>query len=137
MIFPFPTHYDFPIPISPLCLTSHFMCAQFFHMVSIDVPAGVGAPPLNTATNVIMALLKFVVLYSMPKFHDCTTLYNNMVSVCKNIYITPYILWNKSSTLYACWFDGLEDVHHTLSFQSLQLGMDADEGPSATNTITE
>ena len=37
-----------PIPISPLCLTSHFMCVQLFHMVSIDVPAGVGAPPLNT-----------------------------------------------------------------------------------------
>ena len=29
-------------------LTSHFMCVQFFHMVDIDVPAGVGAPPLNT-----------------------------------------------------------------------------------------
>ena len=40
-----------PIPISPLRLTSHFMCAQFFHMVSIDVPAGVGAPPLNTTSN--------------------------------------------------------------------------------------
>ena len=24
------------------------MCVQFFHMVDIDVPAGVGAPPLNT-----------------------------------------------------------------------------------------
>ena len=28
------------------------MCAQFFHMVSIDVPAGVGAPPLNATTSV-------------------------------------------------------------------------------------
>ena len=34
-----------PIPISQLCLTSHFMCVQSFHMVNIDVPAGVGAPP--------------------------------------------------------------------------------------------
>ena len=25
------------------------MCVQFFHMVNINVPAGVGAPPLNTA----------------------------------------------------------------------------------------
>jgi len=24
------------------------MCVQIFHMVSIDVPAGVGAPPLDT-----------------------------------------------------------------------------------------
>ena len=24
------------------------MCIQIFHMVNIDVPAGVGAPPLNT-----------------------------------------------------------------------------------------
>ena len=27
------------------------MCVQFFHMVSIDVPAGVGAPPLNTTSE--------------------------------------------------------------------------------------
>ena len=36
------------MPHSPLCLTSHFMCVQIFHMVNIDVPAGVGAPPLDT-----------------------------------------------------------------------------------------
>ena len=34
----------------PLCLTSHFMCVQSFHMVSIDVPASVGAPPLDTTS---------------------------------------------------------------------------------------
>ena len=27
------------------------MCVQFFHMVSIDVPAGVGALPLNTTSE--------------------------------------------------------------------------------------
>ena len=27
------------------------MCVQFFHMVNIDVPAGVGAPPLNTTSE--------------------------------------------------------------------------------------
>ena len=26
------------------------MCAQIFHMVNIDVPAGVGAPPLDTTS---------------------------------------------------------------------------------------
>ena len=34
------------IPTSQLC--SHFMCVQCFHMVNIDVPAGVHAPPLDT-----------------------------------------------------------------------------------------
>ena len=32
----------------PIMFTS---CVQFFHMVSIDVPAGVGAPPLNTTSH--------------------------------------------------------------------------------------
>ena len=27
------------------------MCVQSFHMVNIDVPAGVGAPPLDTHTR--------------------------------------------------------------------------------------
>ena len=27
------------------------MCVQFFHMVSIDEPAGVGAPSLNTTSH--------------------------------------------------------------------------------------
>ena len=27
------------------------MCVQSFHMVNIDVPAGVGAPPLNTTAE--------------------------------------------------------------------------------------
>ena len=48
---PHPLSHKCPIPISPLCLTSHFMCVQFFHIVSIDVPAGVGAPPLNTTSG--------------------------------------------------------------------------------------
>ena len=45
-----PTHevIECPIPISPLCLTSHFICVQIFHMVNVDVPASVGTPPLNT-----------------------------------------------------------------------------------------
>jgi len=32
-------------------VTSHFVCVQSFHMVNIDVPAGVGAPPLDTHHN--------------------------------------------------------------------------------------
>ena len=47
--------HECPIPISLLCLTSHFMCVQFFHVVSIDVPAGVGAPPLNTTSSCMMS----------------------------------------------------------------------------------
>ena len=35
------------IPISPLSLTSQFMCVQIFHM-NMDMPASVGAPPLDT-----------------------------------------------------------------------------------------
>ena len=37
-----------PIPIIPLPLTLNFMCAQNFHMVNSDVPAGVGVPALDT-----------------------------------------------------------------------------------------
>ena len=29
-------------------LTSHFMCVQIFHMMTINVPANVGVPPLDT-----------------------------------------------------------------------------------------
>ena len=40
-----------PIPISPLCLTSHFMCAQIVYMVNIDVPASVGGLVLPHSTH--------------------------------------------------------------------------------------
>ena len=40
-------------------------------------------------------------------------------------------------TLSARKFDELEEVHHSLSLQPLQLCMDANEGPSTTNPITE
>ena len=40
-------NHKYLIPISPLCLTSHFMCLQICHMVNVDVPPGVGAPPLD------------------------------------------------------------------------------------------
>ena len=45
---PYPLSHKWPIPIYQLCLISHFMCVQNFHMVNIDVPAGAGAPPLDT-----------------------------------------------------------------------------------------
>ena len=32
----------------PIMLTLHFMCVHIFDMVNIDVPGGVGAPPLDT-----------------------------------------------------------------------------------------
>ena len=44
---PHPLNHKCPIPIS-LCLTSHFVCVESFHVVNINVPAGVGAPPLDT-----------------------------------------------------------------------------------------
>ena len=38
--------------------------------------------------------------------------------------------------LYACRLYGLEEVDHSLSFQSLQLSMDTDERSSTTHTVT-
>ena len=49
---------------------------------------------------------------------------------------TTYNVGNKPRPLYACRLDGLEEVDHTLSFQSLQLSMDTDECASTTNTVT-
>ena len=40
------------------------------------------------------------------------------------------------STVDASGLDVLEDVNHSLCLQALQLGMDTDEGTSATHTIT-
>ena len=40
------------------------MCVQIFHMVNIDVPAGVGAPPLDTTTYCDMQ-------YHLP-LHGCS-----------------------------------------------------------------
>ena len=31
----------------PIMFISHFMCVQILHITNSDVPAGVGAPPLN------------------------------------------------------------------------------------------
>ena len=53
------------------------------------------------------------------------------------ILIKPYHIRHKLRLLYASRFDGLEEINHSLSFQSLQLSMDADESTSATNSITE
>ena len=36
-----------PIPIFPLCLTSHFVCGKSFQIMNIDVPASGGAPPFD------------------------------------------------------------------------------------------
>ena len=32
------------------------MCVQSFHMVNIDVPAGVGAPPLDTQLSIVYTI---------------------------------------------------------------------------------
>ena len=49
---PHPLSHKYPIPISQLCL------------VNTDVPAGVGAPPLNTTRYLPMALLHSAWLYN-------------------------------------------------------------------------
>ena len=46
-----------------------------------------------------------------------------------------YHIWNESCSLYASRLDALEEIDYSLSFQSLQLGMDADECTSTTNAI--
>ena len=48
---------------------------DFFHMVSIDVPAGVGASPLNTTSTVSYSVykkyrLKFASLLEIMYFRD-------------------------------------------------------------------
>ena len=48
-----PTHLSHNFPYgewgtAPLCLTSNRMCAQYFHIININEPAGVGAPTLDT-----------------------------------------------------------------------------------------
>jgi hypothetical protein len=47
-----------------------------------------------------------------------------------------YHIRNQPRPLYASRLDGLEEIDHSLSFQPLQLSMDADECTSTTNTIT-
>ena len=38
----------FPYP----CLTSNFACAEYFRIMNIHVPAGVGAPQLDTQLQI-------------------------------------------------------------------------------------
>ena len=44
---------------------------------------------------------------------------------------------DESTSLNTSRLNGLENVNHTLCLQSLQLGVDTDESPCSTNTITE
>ena len=37
------------------------MCVQIYHMVNIDVPAGVGAPPLDTSSYYTPSKQKIIV----------------------------------------------------------------------------
>ena len=47
-----------------------------------------------------------------------------------------YHIRHEPCPLYASRLDGLEEIDHSLSFQSFQLSMDTDECTSTTNTIT-
>ena len=43
-----------PHPLSQLCFNFTLQCVQnFFHMVNINVPAGVGTPPLDTQLGLL------------------------------------------------------------------------------------
>ena len=55
------------------------MCVQFFHMVNLDLPAGVGAPPLNTTSD------------HLPVFFtlNCSTLLT---------YLRPILIGQRNST---------------------------------------
>ena len=47
-----------------------------------------------------------------------------------------YCVRDESSSLYACRLDCLEQVHQSLCLHPLQLGVQADERPSATHSVT-
>ena len=47
-----------------------------------------------------------------------------------------YSIRDESSSLYASRLDSLEEVDHTLCLESLQLRVEADEGPSPAHSIT-
>ena len=82
------------------------MCVQFFRMVSIDVPASVGAPPLNTsilkeATMVSESILfghfpfsanRECYVVTMFDMQDFTDLYqSHVLSPC--LYVHKFHLW--------------------------------------------
>ena len=48
-----------------------------------------------------------------------------------------YHFWYQPGPVHTGRLDVLEEVDHTLSLQTLQLGVDGDEGSRATHTITE
>ena len=65
---PHPLRHKSPIPY-PIILTSHFICVQIFNMVNTDVPASVGAPPLDTQHPILMDNLQHGVVLEQ----NCTT----------------------------------------------------------------
>jgi len=49
------------------------MCVQIFHMVNIDVPAGVGAPPLETQLQNVSRIARDTDSpFSLPSFFVCS-----------------------------------------------------------------
>ena len=53
-----------------------------------------------------------------------------------NTHYLTYSIRDESSSLYASRLDSLEEVDHTLCLESLQLRVEADEGPSPAHSIT-
>ena len=69
------------------------MCVQFFHMVSIDVPAGVGAPQLDTTSVVLHMFLWYEV-------GCCPSLVVGITSNMASLNSPPPVLTPYSSCLH-------------------------------------
>ena len=52
------------------------------------------------------------------------------------MWVINYQLWDKRRAVDAGGFHKLEEVHQPLGLHPLQLGVDAEEGTSATHTVT-
>ena len=72
----------------------------------------------------------------------CIAKTKNLIIITEHVHIehyhsAAYQSVHKSCPLYACRLEGLEDVHHSLSLQPLQLGVHGDEGTRTTNTTAK
>ena len=111
-----PTHLSnkCPIPISPLCLTSHFyVCAEIYCIMNIDVPAGVGAPHLTHTTNLFW-LKPEAVLYWAPLI----TARNDT-----SIYMDLCLVYLNMMYIYNCKFCPLLHLHCVITFTWLHCSL--------------
>ena len=105
MPHPFSLSHKYPITISPICLTSH-LCVQKVFMMNIDVPAGVGALPLNASTTSSKSQLELQ--KNLPPFLHTTLRQKWEEGVCSIIHLVLCIILCPHPT----WF--LVMLHTTL-----------------------